>query len=195
MSVRERQDLIYLPTADEMSARISVHESMMNKLEIGQRATITVDALPGRTFTGTVASVAVMPEDGGWRNPDLKQYRTEVIINEVAAELRSGMTCKAEILVAHYDRALTVPLQSVLRVGGKPTVYTEGRQGRPEPHTIEVGMDNNRKVRILSGLEAGTRVLLSPPLAEAERRDNADLQATGDETVDSGQSGGGVPQG
>jgi HlyD family secretion protein len=188
MSVRERQDLIYLPTAEEMSAQISVHESMMNKLEIGQVAKITVDALPGRTFSGTVSSIAVMPEDGGWRNPDLKQYRTELIINEVSPDLRSGMTCKAEILVAHYEEALTVPLQSVLRVAGQSTIYTEGRQGRPEPQAIEVGMDNNRKVRILSGLEAGTRVLLSPPLAEAERGGDRPFEAPSDGATGSGQA-------
>lgn len=195
MSVRERQDLIYLPTAEEMSAQISVHESMMNKLEIGQVAKITVDALPGRTFSGTVSSIAVMPEDGGWRNPDLKQYKTELMINEVSPELRSGMTCKAEILVAHYDEALTVPLQSVLRVAGQSTIYTEGRQGRPEPQAIEVGMDNNRKVRILSGLEAGTQVLLSPPLAEAERGGDVPFEAPAEGTVGSGQAGVGTPSG
>ena len=169
MSVRERQELIYLPTAEEMSAQISVHESMMNKLAVGQLANITVDALPGRKFTGKVTSIAVMPEDGGWWNPDLKQYKTELTINEVSPALRSGMTCKADILVAHYNEALTVPLQAVLRVGNKPTVFTRGRNGVPEPQVIEVGMDNNRKVRVISGLEAGTEVLLNPPLAEAER--------------------------
>lgn len=180
MSVRERQDLIYLPTAKEMSAQISVHETMMNKLEIGQVANIRVDALPGVTFTGTVASIAVMPEDGGWRNPDLKQYKTELIINEESPALRSGMTCKAEILVAYYDSALTVPLQSVLRVDGEPTVYTRGRNGLPEPQAVEVGMDNNRKVHIISGLEAGTEVLLNPPLAEAERGSEG-FKASGDQ--------------
>jgi HlyD family secretion protein len=168
-SVRERQELIYLPTAKEMNAQIKVHESMMNKLEVGQLANVTVDALPGRKFTGRVHSVAVMPEDGGWRNPDLKQYRTEIIITEESDELRSGMTCRAEILVAQYDEALTVPLQSVLLVDNQSTLFTRGRDGLPKPQVVEVGMDNNRKVRIVSGLEAGTKILLNPPLATAER--------------------------
>jgi HlyD family secretion protein len=183
MSVRERQDLIYLPTATEMSAQISVHESMMNKLEVGQIANITVDALPGVKFTGTVTTIAVMPEDGGWRNPDLKQYKTELFINEEFSALRSGMTCKADILVAYYDEALTVPLQSVLRVDDQSTVYTRGRNGIPMPQVIEVGMDNNRKVRVISGLEAGTEVLLNPPLAEAERG-NEGFEAPTDETAE-----------
>ena len=194
MSVRERQELIYLPTATEMSAQISVHESMMNKLKVGQMASITVDALPGEKFTGTVSSIAVMPEDGGWRNPDLKQYRTELIINEVFPGLRSGMTCQADILVAFYDQALTVPLQSVLRVDDRATVFMRGRNGVPEPHVIEVGMDNNRKVRIISGLAAGAEVLLSPPLAEAERG-NEGFEPSNDETAEKRQAPQGGAQG
>lgn len=172
LSVRERQELIYLPTADTMSAQIKVHESMLNKLEIDQEASITVDALPGDRFTGRVAEIAVMPEDGGWRNPNLKQYETSIAIEETSPLLRSGMTCQAEIEVAHFDRALTVPLQSVIRVGGQSTVFTLDRDERPVPLPVTVGMDNNRKIRIIDGLAAGTPVLLNPPLAEAERGDS-----------------------
>jgi len=169
LSVRERQELIYLPTANTMSAQIKVHESMLNKLEVGQEATITVDALPGKIFSGQVTEIAVMPEDGGWRNPDLKQYVTEIAIQETSPLLRSGMTCQAEVLVAHFDEALTIPIQSVLKVDGRTTVFTPGPKGRPVPQPVEVGMDNNRKIQIVGGLSAGTAILLNPPLEQAER--------------------------
>lgn len=169
LSVRELQELIYLPTADAMIAEIKVHESLLNKLELGQQATITVDALPSETFTGEVIDIAVMPEDGGWRNPDLKEYVTRVAINETSPLLRSGMTCQAEILVAHFDQALTVPIQAVLRVDEQPTVFTPSWGGRPVAKPVKLGMDNNRKVQILEGLSAGDEVLLNPPLEEAER--------------------------
>ena len=169
LSVRERQELIYLPTAEAMSAQIKVHESLLNKLQIGQQATIRVDALPNEVFTGEVTQIAVMPEDGGWRNPDLKRYVTRIDISEVSPKLRSGMTCQAEVLVAHFDQALTVPMQSVLEVEGQQTVFTLGRGNRPVPVPVQVGMDNNRKIQILNGLNEGTKVLLNPPLQAAER--------------------------
>ncbi|MGF1452559.1 MAG: HlyD family secretion protein, partial [Opitutales bacterium] len=59
--VRERQELLYLPTAAQMSARINVHETMLSKLEIGQEATIRVDALPNTVLTGNITEIAVMP--------------------------------------------------------------------------------------------------------------------------------------
>ncbi|MGB0744160.1 MAG: efflux RND transporter periplasmic adaptor subunit, partial [Opitutales bacterium] len=169
LSVRERQELIYLPTADSMNAQIKVHESLLNKLKVGQEATITVDALPGQTFTGQVTDIAVMPEDGGWRNPDLKEYVTSIAIRQTSPALRSGMSCQAEILVAHFEKTLTIPIQAVLRVDGQQTVFTQGWGGRPVPQPVTIGMDNNRKVQVLDGLEAGTKVLLNPPLEEAER--------------------------
>ncbi len=170
--VRERQELIYLPTADAMSATISIHESVLNRVEVGQTATLTVDALPNRKFTGTVTSIAIMAQDGGWRNPDLKQYSTTITIDQVEPSLRSGMTCKAEILVAHYDQALTVPVQSVLRVDGQPTVFVADQDGVPQPAPVSTGLDNNRKILITGGLAEGTNVLLAPPLMAAERLPN-----------------------
>ncbi|MFW6059945.1 MAG: efflux RND transporter periplasmic adaptor subunit [Phycisphaeraceae bacterium] len=169
MSVRERQELIYLPTAEAMSAEISVHESALTKVKVGQPVRLTVDALPNAAFTGEVKKIAIMAEDGGWRNPDLKQYETQIDINEVSQALRPGMTCQAEILIAHYPDVMTVPLQTVLRIDGEPTVFVVGPNGQPQPRAIEIGMDNNRKVHVKAGLEPGERVLLDPPLDRAER--------------------------
>ncbi len=154
-SVRERQELIYLPTAQAMSAEVDIHESALTKVHKGQAVRITVDALPHASFTGKVVKIGIMAENGGWRNPDLKQYKTQIDINEVSEALRPGMTCKAEILVDHYPDALTVPLQTVLRVNGKPTVFVVGDDGQVKAQPVKIGLDNNRKVRVVSGLEAG----------------------------------------
>lgn len=190
MSVRERQELIYLPTAEAMSAEVSIHESALTKIEVGQSVRIRVDALPNATFTGRVRKIAIMAEDGGWRNPDLKQYSTQIDINEVSQALRPGMTCTAEIFVAHYSEALAVPLQTVLRVDGKPTVFVVGPDGQPQARSVEIGMDNNRKVHVVSGLESGERVLLDPPLDRAEREaygipEDADVETTETAETDS----------
>jgi HlyD family secretion protein len=48
--VREREELIYLPTTSSAKADISIHESNLEKIRLGLPAVITVDALPGRKF-------------------------------------------------------------------------------------------------------------------------------------------------
>jgi hypothetical protein len=140
----------------------------MDKVRVGLPVRITVDALPGRSFTGRVARVAPLPDaQSVWMNPDLKVYRTEIHIDGDASDLRTGMSCRAEIIVSQIPEATFVPLQSILRVGGQPTVYVVGSSGQSEPRRIELGMDNNRMAHIVSGIQPGERVLLAPPLAEA----------------------------
>ena len=150
-----------------MKAEVKVHEASLEKVSIGLPVRVTVDALPGRIFTGSVAKIAPLPDaQMVWMNPDLKVYNTEIYLEGEGGYLRTGMSCRAEIIIAEYSDATYVPVQAVLRVGGEPTVYVwNGRSF--EPHRVEVGLDNNRMVRIIGGLEAGEKVLLTPPLASA----------------------------
>jgi len=168
--VREREELIYLPTADAMMAEVKIHESNLEKVRPGLPVRVTVDALPGKVFTGKVASIAPLPDAQSlWMNPDLKIYSTQIYLDGSGQEaLRTGMSCRAEIIIARYDDAIYVPVQSVLRVAGRPTVYVvQGDQVVPRP--VELGLDNNRMVRVVSGLEPGERVLLKPPLEAGAR--------------------------
>jgi HlyD family secretion protein len=99
-------------------------------------------------------------------NPDSKVYITEIHIDGSAPELRAGMNCEVQIVVEQLEDALYVPLQAVVRVEGKPTVFVVGRDG-PVEREVEIGLDNNRMIHILSGLEQGEKVLLTPPLEES----------------------------
>ena len=128
---------------------------------------VTVDALAGRTFTGSVAKIAPLPDaQMVWLNPDLKVYNTEIYLEGDGNYLRTGMSCSAEIIVEEYDNAIYIPIQAVLRVGGEPTAYVLNEKGF-EPRKVEIGLDNNRMIRIIDGLQAGEKVLLAPPLAAA----------------------------
>ncbi|HEX7010890.1 MAG TPA: efflux RND transporter periplasmic adaptor subunit [Phycisphaeraceae bacterium] len=165
--VRERQELIYLPAAGPMMAEVKVHESSLDKVQVGQPVRITVDALPGKVFSGRVTRISPLPDaQSVWLNPDLKVYSTDIVLDQDTPDIRTGMSCRAEIIVETYDEAVYVPVQSVLRVGRQPTVYVfNGQQVQPRP--VELGLDNNRMVRVVRGVDPGELVLLSPPLAPA----------------------------
>jgi HlyD family secretion protein len=166
-AVNERQELIYLPTATAVKAVVKVHETSLQKVKPGLPVVVTVDALPGKTFTGRVEKIAPLPDaQMVWMNPDLKIYNTEVYLEGEGDYLRTGMSCKAEIIIEEYDDAIYIPVQAVLRVGGEPTVYVLGSK-EFEPRGVEIGMDNNRMIRIIQGLQTGEVVLLTPPLASA----------------------------
>lgn len=164
-TVRERQELIYLPTANEMRAEVRVHESNLNKIKAGMGVRITVEALNGATFTGYISRIAPLPDaQSSFMNPDLKEYVTQIDIEGATPTLRTGMTCEAEIMVAQFDKATYVPVQSVFMVKGKPTAFINKGEGKYEERPVEIGLDNNRMLQITSGLKPGENVLMTPPL-------------------------------
>ncbi len=164
VEVWERRDLIILPTADTFVASTVVRESALKSLSTGMPVRVTCDAVPGKVFSGTLSKIAPMPDNGRrWMNPDIKEYPAEVRIDGGVGELKNGLGCRVRIILAEYEDAVSVPVQSVVRVGGKPFVWVKTSSGS-EKRPVEVGLDNNRFVRILSGLEGGEEVLLVPPL-------------------------------
>jgi HlyD family secretion protein len=102
-----------------------------------------------------------------WLNPDMKVYPSEIYFDGDASVLRPGMTCRVEIIVKEYSDIIYIPVQSVFRVKGRHVVYVERSNGS-ERREVEIGMDNNRMIRIVRGLSEGEKVLLAPPLAPSE---------------------------
>jgi len=167
VEVTERQDLINLPTAASMRAQVDIHETSLEKVRVGFPAVITVDALPGKKFLGRVSSIAPLPDaQSMWMNPDLKVYPTDINLEDNDSALRTGMSCKAEIIIAQYEDVVYVPIQAVLRVGGEHTVFVV-RDGAIEERKVETGLDDNNMIRIISGLEDDEVVLMLPPLKAA----------------------------
>ena len=164
--VRERQELIHLPTADSMMIQMQIHESALGKVKIGQPVNIKVDAMPESSFTGRVTRIAPLPDaQSVFMNPDLKVYDTDIMIDGVHTELRTGMSGKATILIQDHLDAISVPLQAVVGRGADSLVYVVNGN-KAEPRTVVTGLDNNAMIHIVEGLKAGEIVLLTPPLSE-----------------------------
>jgi hypothetical protein len=165
--VRERQELIHLPTANTFMAEVNIHEASLKKIYVGLPVRLKVDALPGMTFNGSVAKIAPLPDARSmFMNPDLKVYKTDINIDDGGDVLRTGMSCQVEIVIEQHADTLYIPVQCVNRIGGTPVVYVhEG--GQDTMREIKIGLDNNTMVRVLDGLKEGEQVLLNPPLSEA----------------------------
>jgi len=167
VEVWERQELIYIPKSTSSVAEVDVHEASLDKVRPGLPAVVTVDALPGKKFLGTIARIAPLPNaQSMWMNPDLKVYTTNINLETNDPGLRSGMSCKADIVVEQYKDVVYIPVQCVIRVGGQPTVYMI-ENGQVQDRKVEIGLDNNSMIAILSGLDEGEVVLMAPPLKAA----------------------------
>jgi HlyD family secretion protein len=110
-----------------------------------------------------------------WLNPDLKVYKTEITIDDESRELKTGMSCRAEIIVESFDDAVYVPVQAVLTIGGRQQVFVQNGN-KTEQRPVETGLDNNRMVVISAGLRPGESVLLTPPLEAATVGEDGDFQ-------------------
>ncbi len=167
-TVRGREDIIYLPTADTTKADIKIHESSLKKIKIGQKVIVKVDALPDAVFTGSIARISPLP-DNNWMNPDINKYPCEVYIDENEYDLKNGMNCRCEILIESLNNVLFVPLQAVIQVGEDH--YVEVKEGKNYVRrAVEIGLDDNKWVHIISGLTEGDKVTLTPQLKDTEVR-------------------------
>ncbi len=193
-TVRERQELIYLPTNGESSVVVAIHEINLDKVKKGLPVNITIEALPGKVFKGRVEKIAPLPDArSAFFNPDLKVYNTEIYIDEVDEEIRTGMNCQVDIRVAYYNEAVFVPVQAVIKKNNKAVVYVIENEA-VTPREIETGFDNSRVIHIKKGLTNGERVSLIPPLDEGEMQpipvpdleikkpDTSSSQSTSDES-------------
>jgi HlyD family secretion protein len=168
LEVQEGQELIHLPTTSSMMAEVNIRESSLIKIRQGMPARITVDARPGKVFYGRLGKIDPLPDSTmAWLNPDMKVYPSEIYLDGDASMLRPGMTCRVEIIVEEYSDIIYIPVQSVVRVKDKHVVYVAGPND-PERREVEIGLDNDRLIRIVKGLSVGEKVLLSPPLAPSE---------------------------
>jgi HlyD family secretion protein len=167
--IRERQELIKLPDTSQMKVSIKVHESHVNKIRPGQAAFVVLDNMPDKRFKGAVSKVAVLPDTQSmFGNPNLKVYKTEVVITDNLPDVKPGVSARAEIVITNIPQALTVPLQAVTTHKGKIVVFTK-KGGDSEPVPVEVGLFNTKFIEITSGLKEGDEVLLSPPYDVSEK--------------------------
>lgn len=165
-SAVQRQDLIYIPLDEGMIIEILVPEASLNKLEEGMAANVKVDAFPDRVFKGRLSKIGILPDAQSTRlNPDLKMFKCELECDFSDAVARPGMSCDVELVKETYAKAVYCPIQCVVRIDGDAYVYVQEGSGWT-PRRVEVGLDNNRMIRILKGLKPGETVMTAPPVKE-----------------------------
>jgi HlyD family secretion protein len=88
-------DLIaLLPDTTNMLASVKVHESLAGRIRPGQKASVRIDAL-GQVVPGSVESVGVLAESGGWRDPNRREYTVKIAL-DLAAVQRSDSEYAAQ---------------------------------------------------------------------------------------------------
>lgn len=162
-TVRERQAILTIPDMREMAVKVNIHESAVQRVAVGQKASISIDAFPDESLTGVVTKVAVVADStNSFMNPDLKVYPTTIKIDGIHDWLRPGMSAEVEILVDRLEDVIYVPLQAVSYLNDQRVVYVSSG-GRVQIREVETGTFSESFIEIRSGLREGDEVLLLPP--------------------------------
>ena len=174
-TVRERQRIITLPDLNSMEVKTGVHESVLDWIQEGLSATITIDAFPDRKYKGSVKSVAVLADPGEWHSSDVKVYTTVVTIDESVERLRPGMSAVVDIHVERVKDVLSVPVQAIVQIAKDNWCYVDAN-GSVEIRRVTVGKTNDKFVEIREGLEEGDRVVLNPmALVEEDQSEQEEI--------------------
>ena len=154
-------DLSYL----EMN--INVDELQISSISVGQKVQITADAVPDKTYVGTVTRVSMK----GASNGGTTTYPVSIRIDDTDG-LRPGMNANAEIVVAKADNALVVPNAAVVR--GSYVLVTKDSPSAANADTtmeapegfvyvpVKTGVSDDDYTQIVSGIQEGDTIGYDP---------------------------------
>ena len=108
---------VILTVADlrQMKVEADVDETDVSSVRLGQKAKVTVDALPDTSLVGHVTEIANSPSISGTGTQDQQtNFLVDVMIDTPPTMLRPGMTADVEVTTATRDSVLLVPIQAVV---------------------------------------------------------------------------------
>lgn len=180
-TVQANTELVQVTDYNNLEMVVNVDELDIAKVQVGQTATINVNALEDKEFTGTVTSVAKKANEDS--SSTVAKYAVNITINEPAG-IKVGMTAEATITTEKKENVVTVPVAAIQKQGDSyyvlvpaedQTAATPADQEKEttssnEENTtstiqttqqpVEIGLQNDTDVEITSGLAAGDEVVL-----------------------------------
>lgn len=148
-----KKDAAVITADEEMTVHIQVDELDIRTLETGMEATVTLDALPGSSFTGTITSINPYGENSGGNT----KYTVTVTLPR-DEKMLSGMNASVKITTGVSGTVPTVPAAAVVFDAGKSWLYTgynEKTDTLTDPVEIQTGLSDGSLVELLSGLPEG----------------------------------------
>ena len=149
-----------LPDLSEMITKAYINEVDISKVLPGQKAVITVDAFPGKEFSGMVITKANIGEQV--RNFDTKVFEVIVLLHEQDSLLRPAMTTGIKILVDSIPNCLQVPLEAI-QADSVGYVFKKTSSGFVKQEVV-TGPSNDINISVAAGLAPGDMVSLNAPL-------------------------------
>ncbi len=147
------QTILSITPQDSMTISISVDELDILSLSQGQEAVITLDALTGQSFTGTVTALDTSGTNSGGNT----KFTAEITM-ERTEDMLAGMNASVLITLDTTEDVLIIPEAALVEEGNTTYVYTsydEASDTLGDLVEVETGVSDGANVEICSGLSSG----------------------------------------
>lgn len=141
-------DVMRVADLDNMEVRVNVNENDIVNVKVGDKAKISIDAVPNRKFEGRVKEIGAAAKVLGQNTQDeVTNFLVKIRVLDKDVELRPAMSANADIETKTVENAVAVPIQSV-------TV-----RSREDAKTIDqIAADREKKAAETKGQGAATAV-------------------------------------
>ena len=136
-------------------AQATLNETDVVNVKVGQKATITFDALPDLTLTGKVSEVDTV----GTVSQGVVSYNVQVALDVPNPDVKPGMSDTFDIITNTKQDVLIVPNSAVTTKQGVSYVSVLGSDGKPKQQEVTIGLSNDSMTEITSGLNEGDAVV------------------------------------
>lgn len=151
---------------DRLQAQIYVPERDIHKLAAGQPASLSVDAWPGKIFTGSILRVNPVVDAG------TGTVKVTVAMTQGQPALKPGMFGRVEILYDRHENALLIPRDAVLTEDARHSVFVV-KDGRAQRRPVSLGYSDARHYEVLDGVAAGDQLVVT---GQASLKDDSKVE-------------------
>jgi HlyD family secretion protein len=151
--------------------RAYVDEPDIGRLTKGQKTEVTWDAIPGRIWTGTVATLPATVKLHGTRNVG----EATIALQNEDYKLLPNTNVSVNIIIAQHDNVLTIPREALRQDDSVPYVY-QIVNDRLRRHDVSVATSNLTKVEVASGLTDKDMVALNSTSNMKSLRDGSPVK-------------------
>jgi RND family efflux transporter MFP subunit len=147
--------LVRLGAIDRVKVTFSVPESSRPALRLGQVVTITVDALPGQRFTGSLTAL------GFQADPKARSFPIEITVPNPEERLLPNMVTHLALAIDRPVARLLVPISAVTTDNGASCVFVL-RDGKATRTAVKLGAPVGDQVEIVQGVQPGDCIAATP---------------------------------
>jgi HlyD family secretion protein len=160
-AVRERQVIIWLPSADHMQVKARVNEAHVTLVRPGMPVSVRVDAFKDEMIEGEVVKVNQYAEPIGFSSGSIRKYATIIRIKNPPPKLRVGMNAEVRIHVERNPSAVQAPVQALAESQGH--FFSLVKNGEEYvTREVKVHSTNDKVATIDGGLSEGDEIVLNP---------------------------------